>query len=84
MRHVFRLLPSEVRCKFCNAPFDGPSAPVMKVFGRGPPRLTSEFCHQCQVTATQFIGGAEIELTMPICRRARLDQPCRGHDSIRI
>ena len=64
LRHVFRLLPSEARCKFCNSPFEGLTAPVMKVVGRGPSRLTSEFCHQCQVTASQFIGGAEIELTM--------------------
>ena len=36
----------------------------MRVIGRGPSRLTSQFCKQCQVTASKFIGGAEIELTL--------------------
>ena len=64
MRHVLRLLPSHARCKFCNSPFDGFGAPPMRLIGRGPSRLTSEFCHQCQVTASKYIGGAEIELTL--------------------
>ncbi len=64
MRHVFRFLPSEHRCKFCSAPFDGFSAPAMRVIGKGPSRLTTAFCHQCQVMATKYIGGAEIELTL--------------------
>ncbi len=64
MRYVLGRVPSVARCKFCSSPFDGPIAPVMRVVGRGPSRLTSEFCHACQVTATQFIGGAEVELSM--------------------
>ena len=36
----------------------------MRVIGRGPSRLTSQFCKQCQVTASKFIGGAEIEVTL--------------------
>ena len=64
MRHLFGLLPSHTRCKFCNSPFDGFAAPPMRMFGRGPSRLTSQFCKQCQVTASKFIGGVEIELTL--------------------
>lgn len=63
-RHVFSLLPGHARCKFCNSPFDGGWAPLMRLIGRGPSRLTSQFCHQCQVIATEHIGGAEIELTL--------------------
>ena len=64
MRHLFGLLPSHARCQFCNSPFDGFGAPPMRMIGRGPSRLTSRFCKQCQVTASNFIGGVEIELTL--------------------
>ena len=64
MRHVFGVIPSHERCKFCNSPFDGFTAPAMRVIGRGPSRITSEFCQQCQVTASKHIGGAEVELTL--------------------
>lgn len=63
-RRVFSLVPGQVRCKFCNAPFDGEWAPLMRLIGRGPSRLTSNFCQQCQVIATKHLGGAEIELTL--------------------
>ena len=64
MRHALRFLPSHARCKFCNSPFDGIGAPAMRVIGRGPSRLTSEFCQQCQVTSSNYIGGVEFELTL--------------------
>ena len=64
MRHLFGLIPSHARCKFCNSPFDGFGAPPMRMIGRGPSRLTVQFCKQCQVTASKFIGGVEVELTM--------------------
>jgi adenylate cyclase len=64
VRHLFRLVPGHVRCKFCNAPFDGKWAPLLRLMGRGRSRLTSQFCQQCQTVATKHIGGAEIELTL--------------------
>jgi adenylate cyclase len=64
MRHALGLVPAHVRCKFCNSPFDGVGAPAMRVVGRGPSRITSEFCQKCQVDSSRFIGGAEIELTL--------------------
>jgi len=63
-RHLFSILPGHARCKFCNVPFDGTFAPIMRVMGKGPSRLTQEFCQQCQVLATEHLGGAEIELTL--------------------
>jgi adenylate cyclase len=63
-RYVFSMLPGHARCKFCNAPFDGPFAPVMRLMGKGPSRLTLQFCHQCQSIATQHVGGAEVELAL--------------------
>ncbi len=50
-RNMFGFLPGHTRCKFCNAPFDGAFAPVLRLMGRGPSRLTLQFCHQCQVLA---------------------------------
>lgn len=63
-RHIFSLLPAQTRCKFCNAPFDGVFAPVLHLLGRGPSRLTRQFCEQCQAVAQQHVGGAEVELTL--------------------
>jgi adenylate cyclase len=34
------------------------------MIGRGPSRITAEFCNKCQVAANQHIGGTEIELSM--------------------
>ncbi len=63
-RHIFGILPGHARCKFCNAPFDGAAAPIMRLVGKGPSRLTQEFCQQCQALATQHLGGAEVELAL--------------------
>ncbi len=63
-RYMFSILPGHARCKFCNAPFDGVWAPILRLMGRGPSRLTLQFCHQCQVAATEHLGGAEVELTL--------------------
>jgi len=63
-RHVFSLFPGHARCKFCNSPFDGELAPLVRLIGRGPSRLTSQFCQKCQVMATNHLGGAEIEIAL--------------------
>jgi hypothetical protein len=36
VRYVLSLFPSHARCKFCNAPYDGILAPLMRLLGRGP------------------------------------------------
>jgi adenylate cyclase len=64
VRHIFALIPGHVRCKFCNAPFDGRWASLLRLIGRGQSRLTAQFCQQCQAIATKHIGGAEVELTL--------------------
>ncbi|MGE5225045.1 MAG: adenylate/guanylate cyclase domain-containing protein, partial [Omnitrophica WOR_2 bacterium] len=64
VRRMFSLMSGHVRCKFCNAPFDGEWASLVRFIGRGPSRLTSQLCQQCQVVATKHLGGAEIELTL--------------------
>ena len=63
-RVILGRLPGHARCKFCNAPFDGAFAPVLRLMGKGPSRLSQEFCQQCQTLATQHVGGAEVELAL--------------------
>lgn len=61
-RHILALLPADPRCKFCNAPFRGPGAPLVRIVGRGRSRLNPRFCRMCLETIP--VGGAEIEHTM--------------------
>lgn len=64
IRHFLKLLPDGPRCKFCNAPYHGFGAPLMRALGKGPSRLTPQLCAQCHKHASQHLGGAEVELTM--------------------
>lgn len=61
-RHFFKHIPTQPRCKLCNAPFQGLGAPWMRLIGRSPSTLNPLFCRICLETAP--VGGAEIELTM--------------------
>ncbi len=63
-RHFLKLLPDGPRCKFCNAPYHGIGAPIMRMLGKGPSRLTPQLCIQCHSYASRYLGGAEVELTM--------------------
>jgi adenylate cyclase len=64
IRSLLKLLPEGPRCKFCNAPFHGFGAPLMRMMGQYPSRLTPHLCAQCHKHASQHLGGAEVELTM--------------------
>ena len=64
VRNLFKLIPEAPRCKFCNAPFHGMGAPLMRLIGQYPSRLTPHLCTQCHKFASQYLGGAEVELTM--------------------
>jgi len=63
-RHLFGLIPSDPRCKICNAPFRGFGAPLMHLIGKRPSRKNPRFCAACESFAKTHLGGAEIELTM--------------------
>jgi adenylate cyclase len=62
--HLFGLIPSNPRCKICNAPFQGPGAPLMRLMGKRPSSKNPRFCASCELFAANNQGGAEIELTM--------------------
>ena len=62
--HLFGLIPSNPRCKFCNAPFQGLGRPLMRLMGKRQSSKNPRFCAACESFAANHKGGAEIELTM--------------------
>jgi adenylate cyclase len=64
-RHFFGLLPSSPRCKFCNAPFHGVGAPIVRLmYGKRPSNYNPRFCTTCEDFAREYQGGAEVEMAM--------------------
>jgi len=61
LHHLFGLLPSNPRCKLCNAPFKGVGGIVMRVIGRPQSKKNPRYCEPC---AFQEKGGAEVEISM--------------------
>jgi adenylate cyclase len=61
-RRGFALLPSPWRCKFCNAPFRGPTAGVVRWLGYTPSRKNPSLCARCIEHAPE--GGAVVPLTV--------------------
>jgi adenylate cyclase len=65
LRRIFRMLPSDPRCKFCNAPFGGIGGVIVRaLFGKQQSRLNPRFCNLCDVASRAFPGGAEVEMSM--------------------
>jgi adenylate cyclase len=65
LRHFFGLLPSSPRCKFCNAPFHGVGAPIVRLlYGKRPSNYNPRFCSTCEDFARKNQGGAEVEMAM--------------------
>lgn len=65
MRRRHRMLPSDPRCKTCNAPFAGIGGWWMRRVGRGRWEKNPSFCRSCyQFFSTIGVGGAEIEVSL--------------------
>ena len=65
LRHIFRILPRDPRCKFCNAPFEGVGAFVVRtLYGKRQSTLNPRFCNMCDEASRRFPGGAEVEMSM--------------------
>jgi adenylate cyclase len=62
MRHVFRALPSEPRCKFCNSPFGGVGGRLTRVAGFRPSRKNPTMCTRCDEQLGP--GGAETDIAV--------------------
>ncbi|NJC97054.1 MAG: adenylate/guanylate cyclase domain-containing protein [Anaerolineales bacterium] len=59
--HIAGFLPSNPRCKMCNAPFKGWGGLLMRMMGRRQSRKNPRYCEPC---AFQEAGGAEVEISM--------------------
>jgi adenylate cyclase len=65
LRHILRLLPRDPRCKFCNAPFRGIGAIIVRaLFGKQQSALNPRFCNLCELASREFPGGAEVPMSM--------------------
>lgn len=65
LRRIFGRLPRDPRCKFCNAPFQGFGANVVRVlFGKTQSNLNPRFCNMCEEASRRFPGGAEVPMSM--------------------
>jgi adenylate cyclase len=59
------MLPRDPRCKFCNAPFQGVGAIIVRrLFGKQRSTLNPRFCNLCDDASRTFPGGAEVEMSM--------------------
>lgn len=65
LRRIFRMLPRDPRCKFCNAPFKGVGGIIVRaLFGKQRSGLNPRFCNLCEQASREFPGGAEVEMSM--------------------
>ena len=61
----YRFLPSETRCKWCLAPFDGlPGTIVKNILQTYPSRYNPHYCNVCDDFSQKYQGGAETPITM--------------------
>src|SRR6266536_3854723 len=65
LRRLFRMLPRDPRCKFCNAPFQGVGGMIVRtLFGKQRSALNPRYCNLCEIASQEFPGGAEVEMSM--------------------
>ena len=62
LRHFLGFLPSNPRCKMCNAPFKGLGGSLMRLTGRQQSRYNPRYCSPCE--QFEHPGGAEVVLSM--------------------
>ncbi len=65
LRRIFRVLPHDPRCKFCNAPFEEIGGMLVRLlFNKERSALNPRYCNLCDVASREFPGGAEVEMSM--------------------
>jgi adenylate cyclase len=65
LRNVLKRLPSAPRCTYCNAPFKGAGAWVVKAtLGKEPSPHHPGYCNICDSFAQEYGGGAEVDMAM--------------------
>ena len=65
-RRVFKHLPTDPRCKVCNAPFRGPGGAVVNLFGFGAGRseYNHHLCDRCEKIVKKYQVGLEVHLAL--------------------
>jgi adenylate cyclase len=64
-RRLLKRIPSEPRCKMCNAPFTGVGGQVVRLtLGRKPSKINPHFCSGCYDLLVANPGSTEIEMTL--------------------
>jgi len=65
MRGFLKRVPSDPRCKMCNAPFHGLGGYVVRLtLRKGPSKINPYFCDACYNFLSANPGSAEIEMTL--------------------
>jgi len=65
LRKIFKRIPSEPRCRLCNAPFEGLGGSLMKVaFNKYPSNYNPHVCNTCFEVIKKEQIGAESELSL--------------------
>jgi adenylate cyclase len=64
LRKMFRLLPSDPRCRLCNAPFDGVGGSLVKLaFNKYPSNYNPQVCNTCFDEIKKSQIGVEVEMS---------------------
>jgi adenylate cyclase len=63
VRRIFRVLPHDLRCQLCAAPFAGAAAPLMRAIGKRPAAKNPRVCQSFFTFIARHHGGAEIDAT---------------------
>ena len=65
LRRRLRIIPSDPRCKLCNAPFGMPGAVVSRAMGRRRWAKNPKFCDRCYTFLRETgLSGVEIPITV--------------------
>ena len=63
IQRIFRLIPSDPRCKLCYAPFGKPGSLLVRLLGGKPAVFNRRLCSLCIKSAHKHPGGAEVEIS---------------------
>jgi adenylate cyclase len=64
LRRFNSVFPGDIRCLQCDAPLQGPMAPLMSLLGSSPSSFNPNLCSRCEDLVLKHEGGTEVELTM--------------------
>jgi adenylate cyclase len=63
-QRALRRLPAPPRCKLCQAPFNGPYAPILRFLGFRRWALNQQICKFCVRDLEKHSGGAEVAVSL--------------------